>query len=172
MAHIVKCVFCGKQFDRDKIEFVQMGSRRYAHRQCNADDIAQEDKVQEDRERLVEYLKKLFDVDNRLNPVLNSQLKKFREQFNYTDVGILKALKYFYEVRGQNSTQKFSGIGIVPYVYDEAQKYYYNLFLIRQKNAAKPVEQFRRVERTINIPVPTRQDKRKRRLFTFIEEED
>ena len=173
MAHLVKCFFCGKQFDRDKVEWIQVNSRRYAHKKCETTQIEKADKELEDKIALVAYLQKVFNVDGRLNPVLNAQLKKFIEQYNYTYAGILKALKYFYEVKDQSaSAQKFTGIGIVPYVYDDAQKYYYNLFMIKQRNDAKPVEQFKHVERYINIPVPVRQDKRKRRLFTFIEEED
>jgi len=34
MAHNVICPICGKRFDRDKISFVQVGSRRYAHADC------------------------------------------------------------------------------------------------------------------------------------------
>lgn len=173
MAHLVKCFFCNQQFDRDKVECIQVNSRRYAHKRCETKQLEKVDQEQEEHMQLIQYLMKKFNVDGRLNPVLNAQLKKFTEEYNYTYIGILKALKYFYEVKDKGSTaQKFTGIGIVPYVYDDAQKYYYNLFMIKQKNEAKPVEQFRRVERQISIPVPVRQDKRKRRLFTFIEEED
>ena len=34
MAHNVKCYYCGKTFNRDKEPFVQVGSRRYAHKLC------------------------------------------------------------------------------------------------------------------------------------------
>ena len=34
MAHPCKCVNCGRQFDRDKVPFIQVSSRRYAHKKC------------------------------------------------------------------------------------------------------------------------------------------
>ena len=33
MARKVKCLFCGEQFDRDSVEFVQV-KNRYAHKEC------------------------------------------------------------------------------------------------------------------------------------------
>ena len=34
MAHIVKCAVCGNKFDRDKVQAVKVGARRYAHYSC------------------------------------------------------------------------------------------------------------------------------------------
>lgn len=34
MAHNVICVYCQKKFDRDKIEYCQVSSRRYSHASC------------------------------------------------------------------------------------------------------------------------------------------
>ena len=35
MAHLVKCYYCGKTFDRDKIPFIKVNARRYAHTNCS-----------------------------------------------------------------------------------------------------------------------------------------
>ena len=37
MAHMVICTVCGKRFDRDKIQAVKSGARRYAHQSCMPD---------------------------------------------------------------------------------------------------------------------------------------
>ena len=34
MAHNVICPICQGRFDRDKVEYVQVGARRYAHAAC------------------------------------------------------------------------------------------------------------------------------------------
>ena len=34
MAHNVTCTICQGRFDRDKVEYVQTGARRYAHAAC------------------------------------------------------------------------------------------------------------------------------------------
>ena len=34
MAHLVKCLYCGQQFDADKIAYVKPNNTRYAHKTC------------------------------------------------------------------------------------------------------------------------------------------
>lgn len=34
MAHKVKCLYCGQQFDRDWEPFVKVTAQRYAHKEC------------------------------------------------------------------------------------------------------------------------------------------
>lgn len=34
MAHVVTCQYCGERFDRDKVTYVQLSARRYAHASC------------------------------------------------------------------------------------------------------------------------------------------
>lgn len=77
---------------------------------------------------------------------------------------------YFYDVK-KNSTEKANGgIGIVPYVYQNAHEYYYKIWLANQQNKAKPVEQYQPQERVIVIPPPKRIEKKKK-LFAFLDEE-
>ena len=33
--HKVKCIICGQSFDRDKVQAVRVGARRYAHQTCD-----------------------------------------------------------------------------------------------------------------------------------------
>jgi starvation-inducible outer membrane lipoprotein len=81
-----------------------------------------------------------------------------------------KALAYFYEVK-KNSTEKANGgIGIIPYVYNNAYNYYYNIWMANQTNNAKPIEQYQPQERVIKIPPPKRVEKKKK-LFSFLDEE-
>ena len=47
MARKVKCLFCGEQFDRDNVEFVQV-KNRYAHKECF--DKAEASKSQEEKD--------------------------------------------------------------------------------------------------------------------------
>ena len=69
MAHYVKCLYCGEQFDRDKVEYVQVSARRYAHPACvknHNDNKTQEEK---DLEQLEQYIMKLFD-----EPFVNARI--------------------------------------------------------------------------------------------------
>ena len=47
MAHMVKCAICGEKFDRDKIECVTYGTRRYAHLKCVEGEPAVAAKIKE-----------------------------------------------------------------------------------------------------------------------------
>ena len=49
MAHQVKCLYCGKTFDRDKVPFIQVSKRRYAHKECSMSE--DEKKLQENKDR-------------------------------------------------------------------------------------------------------------------------
>ena len=79
------------------------------------------------------------------------QRNHFIKDFGYNNEGILLALKYFYEVKKSSPDKSGNRIGIVPYVYEEAQSYYSNLNK-KQKKIAKDVkEQLKIVPITIQI---------------------
>ena len=91
-------------------------------------------------------------------------------EYEYTHSGILKALIYFFEIKGNSIDKANGGIGIVPYVYKDAYNYYYSLWLAQQKNEHFKPEEYIPVVREIHIPSPQR-NVRKRQLFTFLDEE-
>ena len=60
--HKCKCVYCQNIFDRDKLPFVQISERRYAHKEC-ADKIqSQKTQDEKDYDALADYIEKLFGV--------------------------------------------------------------------------------------------------------------
>lgn len=170
MAHKVKCYYCGKQFDRDKEEWVKVTSNRYAHKNCaisKEEILSQEEK---DKHELEEYIIKLFNLDF-VEPRIQKQISKYREEYNYTYSGILKSLKYFYEIKGNSIDKANGGIGIVPYVYKRAFDYYYALWQAQQKNVTKQIEQYIPVIKEVTIRNPQRNIK-KRKLFSFLDKEE
>ncbi len=170
MAHKVKCYYCGQQFDRDKEEWVKVTANRYAHKNCalTKEEIqSQEDK---DKAALEEYIIKLFNLDF-VEPRIQKQITKYRNEYNYSYSGILKSLKYFYEIKGNPIEKANGGIGIVPYVYKRAFDYYYALWQAQQKNATKQIEQYVPVIKEVVIQNPQRNIK-KRKLFSFLDKEE
>lgn len=167
--HKVKCIYCGKTFDRDKDPCVQVSNRRYAHKNCSAladEKLKQQEK---DKQALEEYIMKLFNttyVDARIQ----KQIKQYIEEYNYTYSGIHKALIYHFEVKKGDIEKANGGIGIVPYTYQTAYRYYYSLWEAQQKNKDVVVNDYIPKVKEITIPVPQRQVK-KRKLFTFLDEE-
>lgn len=82
-----------------------------------------------------------------------------------------KALEYYYEISGMGDLdQAHDGVGIIPYVYQKAYDYYYNLWLAQQKNEYKTISHF--IPQTIEVRITTPQRNiQKRNLFSFLDEE-
>ena len=169
MAHYVTCTICKKRFDRDKYPTVLISTRRYAHASCAgalSEEQAQEEK---DREALEQYIIQLFKLEH-MDGRITLQIKKFMQDYNYTYSGILRTLKYFYEVKQNDLSKSNNGIGIVPWVYQEAYNYYYNQWLLKQKNTDKNIKEYTPNYIDITIKDPIRQQKKKN-IFKFLDEE-
>lgn len=174
MAKMVLCPYCRQKFDREKIPFVMVGARRYAHIECAK--AAENNKSQEekDKEALEEYIMKLFNEDY-INARVRKQINQYKEEYNYTYSGMLKALIYFFEIKKNSIEKANGGIGIIPYIYKDAFNYYYAIWEAQQKNEAKLVKLVNPIDEDntweIKIPVPQRNIK-KRNLFSFLDEEN
>lgn len=174
MAHYVICSICKQRFDRDKYKAVLVSPRRYAHATCAGTLSEEETQEEKDKQELEEYIKKLFNLD-RMDGKITLQIKKFmQDNPHYTYSGIRRTLEYFYIVK-KNPISKAQEhgptIGIVPWVYDEAKRYYYEKWLLQQKNAEFKKEDLTPKIKEITIPVPTVKPK-KRKIFRFLDEED
>lgn len=163
--HWVVCLYCGERFNRDEIDCIKVG-RRYAHIKCAEEHEANMTQEERDYESLQEYCKKLFGED--YNYIGTKRLiEKYKKDYGYTYSGIEKSLRYFYEIKG-NSVEKANGsIGIIPYTYEESRKYYYNLYLVEEKNKDYVKENIPAKE--VNIASPRQRIKIKKMWF---EDED
>ena len=168
--HKVKCIYCGVIFDRDKLPFIQVSQRRYAHQECSLTEEQKKSKEEQDKIDLDNYIMQLFKIDY-VDARIRKQIKQYREEYNYTYSGIRKALVYFYEVK-QNPVEKSNdGIGIVPWVYKQAFNYYYAIWLAQQKNTNKTVENYIPKETEIIIPRP-KPKPHKKHLFSFLDDKE
>ena len=171
MAHMVKCVICGEQFNRDKIQAVKISARRYAHHACKPDgELVPLEERDPDLVKLEEYIKQLLN-DTYVHPRVKKQINEFKEQYNYSYSGILKSLIYFYEVKGnkKDKLEQF-GIAIVPYVYKDAYNYYYDLFLAQSRNQTKDITTVTSKVKEITIKVP--EIKIKKKFFNLDDEKE
>ena len=157
MAHYVICSVCKQRFDRDKVQAVKTGARRYAHYRCKQDGELvplSKQEIDEDLIELENYIKKLLKEDF-INAKVRKQIKDFQQQYGYSYSGMLKSLIYFYEVKGNSTEKANGGIGIVPFVYKDAYNYYYDLFLAKQQNKEKDVKTITHKVKEIIIKLPT-----------------
>lgn len=139
--HLVICKYCTKKFDRDKEPFVQVSARRYAHKKCAENYENNKTQEQKNQEQLEEYIMKLFN-EPYINARIQKQLKEYQEQYHYTYSGMLKTLIWWFEVKGNSIEKANGGIGIIPYVYEQACNYYYALYLAKLANEEKDITQF------------------------------
>jgi hypothetical protein len=157
MAHMVKCTVCGESFDRDKIQAVKSGARRYAHYTCLPEGELvplPNAVVDQDLVDLENYIKNLLGDD--YNPArVKKQIKDYKTEYNYSYSGMLKALVWFYEVKGNSIEKANGGIGILPFVYQDAYNYYYSLYLAQLVNEEKDVNQYKTKVREIVIKSPS-----------------
>lgn len=169
--HPVKCFYCGITFDANAEPFEKVNSRRYAHKTCHEQHLSTEDKTTHDKRILEEYIKKLFNYDT-LPQRVNKQIQNYVHEKEYTYSGIYKTLRYFFEVRGNTIEKANGGIGIVPYVYEEAKTYWRALWEAQQQNAEIDSSKYVLPAREVHILPPERKPmKHYRRLFTFLDEE-
>lgn len=157
MAHLVKCTVCGKQFDRDKMQAVKSGAKRYAHYVCLPEGelvpLLKKEPEDEDLVQLKKYIEELLGEDYN-HARVKKQIKEFKEEYNYTYSGMLKTLIWFYEVKGNSKNKANGGIGIIPFIYKEACDYYYSLYLAKISNESMPASCFKQKVKEITIPSP------------------
>lgn len=139
MGRLVKCAYCDGQVDKDIAE-------RYNDKNYHADCC----KKQKDRDELISYICNLFGL-KKPGPVVYSQLKRFVEVQKYTYEGILHSLQYFYDVKKGSKQKANQAIGIVPYVYDEAQDYYTKLSYKQDKVAEVVSKQMEKTPVVIRV---------------------
>lgn len=77
---------------------------------------------QDSRQELYEYICKLFNL-KEITPLIKIQLDKYYTEYEFTYEGMLYTLKYFFEIM-ENDINRCEGIGIIPYVYQEAKEFY------------------------------------------------
>lgn len=82
---------------------------------------------------LISYIEELF--GEKANAKTYTQIKNLMRDYPYfTYVGLEQSIRFFYEIKENPITNQ--GLGIVPYVYDQAQEYFKNLGEVQSHNAS------------------------------------
>ena len=165
---IVKCLYCGEQFDRNdpSNHFIKVG-RRYAHQKCAEEYNNSLTQEQKDLKDLIDYIKILLKEDYNFMKV-KKQIEDYHKKYDYSYSGMLRSLKWFYEIKNNSIDKANGGIGIIPFIYNDAYKYYYNIYLAQQKN--KDIENYHTRITEITIQSP-RMYVRPPQLFNLDQEE-
>lgn len=119
-----KCPTCGTMNTEDKSTIYK--KRHY----CNNDScLPSQKKIDEDKDvknsdwvELYEYITEIY--GHPPTGMMYKQLGEYRSPpYNYTNKGMYLTLKYFYDTLG-NQVLDGSGLGIIPYVYENAKREY------------------------------------------------
>ena len=170
MAHYVICPYCNQRFDRDKEAFVMASARRYAHPACAKKHDEEKSQEQRDLEALEKYIMQLFD-EPYVNAKAKRQINEFKKNYNYTYSGMLKSLIFWFEIKGNSIEKANGGIGIIPFIYQQAHDYYYSLYLAKLANQEKNIEEYKPKVKHIEIYAPINEPK-KIKLFNLDDEEE
>lgn len=82
---------------------------------------------------LISYIEELF--GEKANAKTYTQIKNLMRDYPYfTYVGLEQSIRFFYKIKENPITNQ--GLGIVPYVYDQAQEYFKNLGEVQSHNAS------------------------------------
>lgn len=168
---LVKCLYCGEQFDRNdtSIDFIKVNNRRYAHRKCAEEHENKLTKEEKDLEELHKYIKNLIPKEDYNFIKIKKQIETYHDKYQYTYSGMLSSLKWFFEIKHESIDKSHGGVGIIPYIYNDAKKYYYAIYLAQQKN--QDISNYRVRVEEINIPSPRMNVRPPLKLFNLDDEE-
>lgn len=132
----VKCLYCGQQFYREDVSFVQIG-RRYAHKKCA-----------EEVEQIHDFMRQVLGTTYSRTKI-DSQIKQMIEKEGYTLTAIYNTLIYWYKIKKASADQANGGIGIVPWIYPEYIKYVQQQENIAAINKGKQIKDFLKTSKTV-----------------------
>lgn len=125
---VVTCGGCGISFNRanEGAEFIK---GKWYHANCA---LIKNQKIELDA-----YVCKIFGL-KAPGPVNNKLLQKYKIERGYSYDGMLNALKFWYEVKGHTANKAQERVGIIPYIYAEAQEYYSRIEKKQERIANSP----------------------------------
>ena len=136
------CSICG---ERIKEKEYKKGKKSYC-----SDCMEEEDIDWFDWCNLYDYIKELYRV-KQVSLRIITQLKRYKKENKLTDYGMLNTLVYIYEI---NNTVKLDtdldSVGLIPYYYDEASKYFEN-----KQRIGEQAEHVNENEKIVNIIADT-----------------
>lgn len=137
MARKSICPIC-KQYvlETDDIKKYQ---NKKCHKPCLDNLIDLKDDTQGDKQKLTEYICKIFDI-KEISNLIDNQINKYIKDLDYSYSGIYGSLYYFYDLKENQISEDINGIGIVPFVYEEAKSFFIQISKTNQENEDVVIE--------------------------------
>ena len=139
---LVTCYYCKSQKNKiEKSEAVRINDKNF-HPKCA--------KLYQDKKELQELICEIFNL-KAPGPKNNAYISKFYNE-GMTFRGMKYSLEYFYKIKKNSIEKSNEGIGIIPYIYEEA-KQYYNKGETAKKKAEMALEKNKEVREKIKDTV-------------------
>lgn len=155
----VKCPECGKT-NSNREDTVLHKKRYYCKGECIDSKLEDEENKSEsnaDWVILYEYIVEMF--GHKPDGRMFKQLGEYRKPpYEYTNLGMYLTLKYFFDTK-EHKTIQGTGLGIIPYVYEEAKQNY-----IKQMEISEYNTEFASSEHVKRIKVTDNNKKNKLRV--------
>ena len=153
MARKVKCFICGKLLEKNADDVIYYEKKkRYACEKCfksKEKELKEKEKSAQHYKELIEYICILYDIEAP-TMIMVSQIKNFKEEYNYRYKGMELSLRYFYELMG-NDIKNAQGVGIIPHVYKDAKDYHIHKLQLKKVAEDTNFEQIKNNKTIINI---------------------
>lgn len=107
-----KCPHCNNEV-KEEDAIYNTKTKRYYHEFCYNELL--------ERKKLCDYVCELFNYKKPSVKIYQLMVNYYERGVSYTDM--LLALKYFYEIKKGDINKSQGGIGIIPYVLDEAKEF-------------------------------------------------
>lgn len=155
MARLPKCPVCEYQVDKETQKHVKHSGKTY-HENC----FQKFEMQKQHRIDLHAYICELYRIPT-VNGYMLKQIKEFQETYKFTLKGIELALRFFHDINGNQISDgndyKTRGIGIVPFVYEDAKTHYILMDNIRKKASESGFES---KEEVIYMKQPTKKTRK------------
>lgn len=137
----VTCGGCGLKFNRNLEEKSEYIKSKWYHPGCA--------KIKHEKLALDALICKIFNL-KAPGPLNNALIKKYREKYGFNYLGMSRALEYFYFVKKHSADESEERVGIIPYIYKEAQEYYYALEQEKITRSIKPEDKKEEIIVSVN----------------------
>ena len=153
--HMVKCTYCNQVFDRNVEEAINdpANSRRYIHVSCLNQRRSAISKEEQDKEDLIYYIKQLLGPQYAAAKV-DRQITDYHRTYGYQYSGMLGTLKFFYEIQKNTIDKANGGVGIIPFVYEQAKEYYRKINAAQNANSVAAIQKYHNEVEEIRIAPP------------------
>lgn len=162
---LVECRLCKAKIDRnleqEGVDWIMPSRGWYYHKKCYTD---WKNSIPATDEEYVRFIYDFLSHDLKVKydfHMIEAQRKGYIKDKKMTNKGIFFSLKYFYEIKNGDWSKSHGGIGIIPYIYNEACGYWVAKNRESENICSKIERQYRQMAEREQVVVHRKKKKKK-----------